>query len=147
MMCSTLRCTSGYDFGVKTARGDIRIPTVIIHPNFRKNIRKRKRFTKANVLERDGFTCQYTGMKLTKATATIDHVVPRSKGGKTSWDNCVASHISVNNKKGDKSNAEAGLKLIKKPVEPDGGLMYQELVTKFKVRHHDWEYFLKAFEK
>jgi hypothetical protein len=136
-----------HDFGVKTIRGDIRIPTVIIHPNFRKVIRKKKRFTKVNVFERDGWTCQYTGMKLTRATATIDHILPRAKGGKTTWENCTAAHISVNNKKGDKTNDEAGLKLLKKPVEPEGGLLYQDLVNKYSIRHHDWDYFLKAFDK
>jgi hypothetical protein len=84
---------------------------------------------------------------LTRATATIDHVIPRSKGGKTSFENCVASHISVNNKKGDKYNHEVGLKLIKKPVEPDGGNEYMDLVNRYSIRLSDWNYFLKQFDK
>jgi 5-methylcytosine-specific restriction endonuclease McrA len=135
-----------YDYSIQTVNRLVRIPTVIIHKNFNKNVLRRKRFTKISVLERDNWICQYTGKKLTRKTASIDHVIPRSKGGKTSWDNCVASHISVNNKKGDRSNAEAGLKLMRVPVEPKGTFIHDTILNKNVVRIQDWNYFLQAFK-
>jgi 5-methylcytosine-specific restriction endonuclease McrA len=138
-----------HDYFVKTLHSKIRIPTVIIHQNFNRNVLKRKKLSKTNILERDNWTCQYTGMKLTEKTATIDHILPRSKGGDTSWENCVAAHKSVNNKKGSKLNEEVGLKLNKKPVEPNPTLLYHELIekSKYQLRIADWNYFLKNFEK
>lgn len=71
-------------------------------------------WTKANVHARDNYTCQYCGA--TSGRMTIDHIHPQSKGGKNTYQNTVTSCISCNNKKGDKSLEESGLKLKKKPT-------------------------------
>jgi 5-methylcytosine-specific restriction endonuclease McrA len=134
-----------HDFKVRTVRGDIRIPTVIIHPKFNKKIRKRKHYSKNNVFERDGYVCQYTNQPLTRSTITLDHVVPLSKGGKSDWTNTVACHIDINNKKGNKLNHEVGLSLIKKPVAPpEEDLFHKAIVNKHSIRITDWNYFLKS---
>lgn len=71
--------------------------------------------TRQNIFRRDRFSCQYCG---TSKNLTLDHVVPRSKGGKTSWINLVTACRRCNTNKGDRSPEAAGLKLLKKPHKP-----------------------------
>lgn len=82
---------------------------------------KRTRFVKFNrdnVFHRDKFTCQYCITTLRKEDLTLDHVIPRSKGGGTSWENVVTCCKECNNKKGSKLPAEFHLKLKKEPMAP-----------------------------
>lgn len=102
--------------GTKT--GQIRCPLVIVNPVFGKMPLKTPRLSPAAIRERDGGICQYTGKKLSNRGGNIDHVVPKSRGGKDSWDNLVWSEKGLNSAKGNKTNAEAGLKLIRKPKAP-----------------------------
>ena len=76
---------------------------------------KKVPFTYKNIFIRDGYKCQYCG---SKSELTVDHVVPRSKGGKSSFENCVAACRSCNNYKGDKDLREAGMHLMKEPQTP-----------------------------
>lgn len=85
----------------------------------------RLRFSRRNMLHRDGNTCQYCGNHVGKNTATIDHVIPRSKGGKTDYLNCVTSCKDCNNIKGDRTPQEAGMKLLSKPRKPTFLMMYK----------------------
>jgi 5-methylcytosine-specific restriction endonuclease McrA len=73
-------------------------------------------YTKKNVLVRDRHKCAYCGVK--SKDLTIDHVLPRSRGGKTDFDNCVACCRKCNDKKGAKTPREAGLALRKRPFQP-----------------------------
>ena len=111
-----------YDDSVKIKNGLIRIPPVVIARNYRAMPMVRPKFSKHTVLERDNYTCQYTGKKFNKGDAkkhlNIDHVIPRTQGGRSSWDNVVASSIDVNSKKGGKTPHEAGLDLLRSPKEP-----------------------------
>ncbi len=106
------------DNGVKTARGRIRIPTVIVLANFARVPLSRPKFSRSNLWQRDGGRCQYTGRDLNPGEGNIDHVLPRSRGGETSWDNCVLACRSVNTKKANRTPEEAGLKLKRAPREP-----------------------------
>ena len=78
--------------------------------------RTRVPFSKKNVLHRDNFTCQYCGIKMKKMT--IDHVLPVSRGGKSTFENCVASCKPCNNVKNDKTPREAGMSLKRQPTQP-----------------------------
>lgn len=78
--------------------------------------RNRVPFSKKNIHIRDGGKCMYCGV--TGERLTIDHVIPRSKGGKTSWDNCVASCKKCNATKADRTPSEAKMSLIKRPYQP-----------------------------
>ena len=78
--------------------------------------RARVPFSNKNVLVRDRFVCAYCGKKA--KPLTIDHVIPRSKGGKTSWENCVACCKACNNNKGARTPTEAKMHLIKRPFQP-----------------------------
>jgi 5-methylcytosine-specific restriction endonuclease McrA len=76
------------------------------------------KLSRTNILIRDNAECQYCSKKLNRKRFTVDHVVPRSKGGKSSWENLVACCSKCNTHKGDKSPKEAGLKLKNIPVQP-----------------------------
>jgi 5-methylcytosine-specific restriction endonuclease McrA len=94
---------------IHTSKQLVRQPTVVIANNFDRLVRKRGKFTLANVARRDGFKCQYTGKKLTRDRWSLDHVVPLSRGGRNSPDNVVLADKDVNNRKGSKTPKEAGL--------------------------------------
>lgn len=105
------------DHTIQTTRGPVRVPSVIVKGSYSRMPIRRPRLDRRSIAERDGFRCQYSGEKILRGT--IDHVVPVSKGGaRKSWKNMVWCSPELNAKKGNKLNAEIGLKLIKPPVEP-----------------------------
>lgn len=87
------------DRAAHTPRGAVRVPTVLVAANYTKVPLRRPRFCSKSIWERDGGICQYTGRKLTPAEGNIDHVLPRSRGGKTNWENCVLADSRVNTRK------------------------------------------------
>jgi 5-methylcytosine-specific restriction endonuclease McrA len=127
---------------VKTINGEIKIPKVIVLCHFDKVPVKRPKFSLSGVWVRDNGICQYTGKKLSKNEGNVDHIIPRSRGGKTNWDNCVLSHKEVNAKKANRTPEEAGLKLIKPPATP------RHLPTTFYIKNKhnipEWNLFLKT---
>jgi 5-methylcytosine-specific restriction endonuclease McrA len=129
-----------HDNAVNTPRGAVRVPTVIVAANYARVPLRRPRLNRRNLWDRDGGMCQYTGRKLAPHEANIDHVVPRSRGGATSWDNCVLAHHEVNSKKADRLPQEAGLQLRKRPLAP------RAMPSSAFIRNHhdvrDWQHFL-----
>lgn len=102
-----------------TDQADYKVPKVVRFIKFIRQVYSRKiPWTKKNVLIRDMYTCQYCGTTDKNEFFTVDHVVPKSKGGKNSFDNCVCSCFQCNNKKGDRTPHEARMFLKKKPVQP-----------------------------
>ncbi len=96
---------------------EINIPRVLRLVNLVRRIYKtRVPFSKKNVIYRDRFICQYCGLKDSKLT--IDHVIPKCKGGKSTFDNCVASCKSCNNFKNDKTLSEMKMSLSRRPFQP-----------------------------
>ncbi len=130
------------DFSVGTAHGLIRVPTVVVLSRFSKVPMKRPKFNARNLWERDGGRCQYTGRALRPGEGNIDHIVPRSRGGATTWENCVLAAREVNSRKANRTPEEAGLTLLRRPESP------RELpVTQLLRNVHgipDWEPFLKS---
>src|SRR5205809_7838327 len=106
------------DNAVHTVRGPIRVPTVIVAVNFAKVPKKRPKLCAKTIRERDGNRCQYTGKLLRSDEGSLDHVLPRSRGGKDAWENLVWSDKTVNAKKGNRLPHEAGLKLLTVPRAP-----------------------------
>ena len=129
------------DQSVQTPRGAVRVPTVIVAANYAKVPLRRPRFGVRGIWERDGGTCQYTGRCLSREDGNIDHVVPRSRGGKSSWENCVLAHRDVNSRKADRLPQEAGLSLRNQPMVP------RALPASMMIRNHhgvrDWKHFLR----
>jgi 5-methylcytosine-specific restriction endonuclease McrA len=106
------------DNAVRTVRGAIRVPTVIVAVNFARVPKKRPKLCARTIRERDGNRCQYTGALLRPDEGSLDHVVPRSRGGPDTWENLVWSSKQVNTRKGNRLPHEAGLKLLKAPRAP-----------------------------
>ena len=130
-----------WDLSINSPTRSIRVPTVIIATNFNKMPIKsfKGKPSKDGIWNRDQGVCQYTGRKLTKDQSTIDHVVPRSKGGEDTWTNLVLCDKSLNSKKGNKLNSELGLKLKRDPFEPSPTPM-SALIR--EAKHHTWKHFL-----
>lgn len=130
------------DLAVQTTRGPVRVPTVIVAANYAKVPVCRPRLGMRGIWDRDGGVCQYTGRKLEPHEGNIDHIVPRSRGGPTSWENCVLSHRDVNSKKGARLPHEAGLRLLRNPHVP------KALPASAFIRNQhgiqDWQRFLGA---
>jgi 5-methylcytosine-specific restriction endonuclease McrA len=113
------------------------VPQVVICSNFDKVIFNKVVFpTKHNIYKRDNYTCLYTGAKLSKEQLSIDHVIPKSKGGADTWENLATCNRLLNSKKGNKTLAESGLKLKYKPFKPKNGLILSIYKT-------EWASFLK----
>jgi len=106
------------DQAIGTPGGRIRVPTVIVLARFDKVPMKRPRLNARSLWVRDRGRCQYTGRELAPGEGNIDHVLPRSRGGATTWENCVLADKSVNSRKGDRTPKEAGLKLLAPPQAP-----------------------------
>src|SRR5262245_50193776 len=106
------------DNAVQTVRGAIRVPTVIVAVNYARVPKNRPKLCARTIRERDGNRCQYTGALLRPEDGSLDHVVPRSRGGKDRWENLVWSSKAVNARKGNRLPHEAGLTLLKPPRAP-----------------------------
>jgi 5-methylcytosine-specific restriction endonuclease McrA len=129
------------DEAVHTVRGPIRVPTVIVAVNYAKVPKKRPKLCARTIRERDGNRCQYTGRLLRPDEGSLDHVVPRSRGGKDVWENLVWSAKDVNQRKADRLPHEAGLKLLSTPSTP------KEMPAMAFIRNSheiaDWKLFVK----
>jgi 5-methylcytosine-specific restriction endonuclease McrA len=106
------------DFSIGTVRGQVRVPTVVVLARFDKVPKRRPKFCSRAIWERDGGVCQYTGRKLKPSEGNIDHIVPRSRGGKTNWENCVLADKRINSRKGNRTPEEVGLRLVRPPFIP-----------------------------
>ena len=106
------------DNAVHTVRGAIRVPTVIVAVNYARVPKKRPKLNARAIRERDGNRCQYTGVLLHPDEGSLDHVVPRSRGGADTWENLVWSAKDVNQRKADRLPHEAGLRLLAVPRAP-----------------------------
>ncbi|MBX7144052.1 MAG: HNH endonuclease [Oligoflexia bacterium] len=108
-----------YDHNIRSVSLIIKAPAVVRLLKFVKMGRKSPPLCRSNVLARDNFECQYCGRDLAPREATLDHVLPRSQGGKTTWENIVCCCSACNRKKGGRTPIEARMLLRTKPVRPD----------------------------
>lgn len=96
----------------------VRLPEVIILSAFNSFVKREIPFTRRNIFARDNHQCQYCGRRFSKQELTVDHVVPRSRGGGDTWDNLVLACTVCNLKKGSRTPDEADMPLVRKPVRP-----------------------------
>jgi len=108
-----------YDHDIRSVSLVIKVPAVVRLLRFINIGRKAPPLCRTNILARDNFECQYCARPLSTKEATLDHVVPRSQGGKTTWENIVCCCTNCNRKKGGRTPVEARMHLRKKPVRPD----------------------------
>jgi 5-methylcytosine-specific restriction endonuclease McrA len=114
---SRVNVVSEYEHVVRSPSIEIELPSVISLHDY-VNIDRQPAFTRFNVFLRDAFTCQYCGGFFSSEVLTFDHIVPRSRGGYTSWDNVVTACAPCNLKKGNQSLERAKMGLFRMPVRP-----------------------------
>lgn len=103
---------------VRTVAYAVPVPEVILLTLYGEVPRREVVFTRRNLFRRDRFTCQYCGVQPGSEELTIDHVLPRSKGGKSTWDNCVLACVPCNKRKADRLPERAGMTLRRRPIHP-----------------------------
>ena len=106
------------EYCIHTVNFKLMVPEVIVLTVFNGVYRRDVRFSRRNIFERDKNRCQYCSKKFKKWELTLDHVVPRSMGGRSTWENLVLACVPCNVGKGDRLPEEAGMPLIRKPRKP-----------------------------
>ena len=132
------------DEWIGTSRGRLAAPRVIVLSVFDRVPRRHVRFSRSNVMTRDGFTCQYCGERPPRSQLNLDHVVPRAHGGRSTWENVVASCLECNRCKGGRTPEQAGLRLLRTPARP----RWTPLATLplSHIRHDEWRPFLRVVD-
>ena len=103
---------------IQTVRLSLRIPKVLLLRIYDRLPIHEMKFNRQNLFERDGFRCQYCTRAFLSKDLNLDHVIPRDRGGKTSWENVVTSCIRCNSRKGNRLPHEAGMRLVRRPQRP-----------------------------
>jgi 5-methylcytosine-specific restriction endonuclease McrA len=122
----------------------IRVPRVILLQGYDRVPRRYVRFSRFNIYSRDQNRCQYCGKQFPRAELNLDHVVPRSKGGTSIWENVVCSCHRCNRLKGGRTPSEAGMRLIRQPRRPQWTPFMTE--TYSLRRYKEWMPFLSAVD-
>ena len=120
---------------VRTPTRVIAVPRVVVLQMFNRVPRAKVRFSRLNIYARDDDTCQYCGQRRPRHGLNLDHVVPRSQGGRTTWENVVCCCYECNLRKGGRTPAQAGMRLLRAPTRPlwsfrapGGNIRYREWV-------------------
>jgi 5-methylcytosine-specific restriction endonuclease McrA len=122
----------------------IRVPRVILLVAYDRLPRRQVRFSRFNIYARDKNTCQYCGQRFTRPELNLDHVVPRSQGGTSRWENVVCSCHTCNRRKGGRTPAEAGMRLLCRPRRPEWTPF---MMQTFSLRHYEeWAPFLSTVD-
>lgn len=130
--------------GIKMGQSVFNLPSIIrlLEPVPWKAHNKKISFSRKTILLRDNYVCQYCGCKVGK-NASIDHIVPKSRGGKNNYTNCVACCKACNNKKANKTPEESRMKLLSKPKNPTLAVLYQKNFNEyFKSFPEEWKQYL-----
>jgi len=109
-------CTDDEFLEIKTSSGVFKLPLHVVLKKYVYFPRRELSPTRKNILKRDSQTCQYCKGGLNSENCTIDHVLPRSRGGKHIWENVVSCCLRCNRKKGDRTPQEANMPLEKTPI-------------------------------
>ena len=125
----------------------IRVPTVIVLTSFDRLPRQEVKFTRRNVFERDSYTCQYCSRQLEVTRLNLDHVIPREKGGRTTWENVVCSCIPCNTRKANKLPADVNMFPQREPRRP----RWRPFLSGAgaggrspRIHHESWRHFLQS---
>jgi 5-methylcytosine-specific restriction endonuclease McrA len=129
---------------VNTPTLRLAIPDVIRLTRYERLPDSEVKFTRRNIYDHYKMTCAYCGEKKRSEDLNLDHVIPRSRGGKTNWENIVLSCIDCNRIKADRTPAEAGMRLTLRPTRPRWkGVQHMTFKAPFKIRS-PWQKFLDA---
>jgi 5-methylcytosine-specific restriction endonuclease McrA len=123
---------------IQSVQFRIRVPEVITLTEYDRVPTNSVTFSRRNIYKRDRYTCQYCHKQLASESLTIDHVLPRSRGGTSTWENCVLACLECNKRKADRTPAEADMPLSREPVRP----RWRPLYARHHVRIESWSKFL-----
>ncbi|HEV2972509.1 MAG TPA: HNH endonuclease [Pirellulales bacterium] len=126
------------DLFIRAVRQRLRVPEVIALAGYDRLPSAAVSFSRRNIFKRDHYACQYCGAQPGSEELSLDHVVPRSRGGQSSWENCVLACIACNKRKADRMPQQAGMKLRKLPVRPTWKPMY----ARDSARIESWSRFV-----
>lgn len=127
---------------VRSVNFSIRAPRIIRLNYYDKVPRLNLRFNRRNLFARDKNLCQYCGTAKSLKQLSFDHVLPRSRGGKTNWENVVCCCLKCNGRKGDRLPEEAGMKLIRRPTKPQENPLMQVKLN--NPKYEVWRTFIKG---
>lgn len=123
---------------IQAVRMRLRVPEVIALTGFDRVPVNGVTFSRRNIYKRDRYTCQYCGAQPGSEELTIDHVLPRSHGGVSTWENCVLACVNCNKRKADRTPDQARMPLRKRPIRP----IWRPLYAAHTVRIDSWSRFL-----
>ena len=127
---------------VRTVKTEIQVPRVIRLLSYDRLPRHTVKFNRRNIFARDNSQCQYCGKRVATVELTLDHVVPRSRGGQSTWENIVCACLDCNIRKGGRTPKEAHMTLIRKPEKPKRSpLLSMKLSQK---KYVSWQSFLDS---
>ena len=129
---------------LQTTRFELRIPRILRLTRFEKMPMQTVRFNRKNLFARDDQTCQYCGRHAPLSQLSMDHVIPRSHGGSTSWENIVCCCLKCNGRKGGRTPKQARMKLLRTPARPRVNPLLVQNVD--DPRYASWKTFLPAGE-
>lgn len=130
---------------IRGVRARVPMPEVIVLQNYDGSPRRTLPFSRQNLYRRDRHQCQYCGRRAEPREMSIDHVRPRSRGGRTDWENCVLACLGCNHRKADREPHEAGLVLRREPTRPRWSPLLRTPDTRRRnswrrfVSVHDWD--------
>jgi 5-methylcytosine-specific restriction endonuclease McrA len=130
------------DDWVRTTSSEIQAPRVIRLLDYEKLPKQTVKFNRRNIFARDNNQCQYCGRKFPTSELSLDHVVPRSQGGQSTWENIVCACVSCNVRKGGRTPKQAHLSLIRKPEKPKRSPLLNLKLTHSK--YQSWKTFLDS---
>lgn len=128
------------DDWVRTVSSEIQVPRIIRLLGYDKLPKQTVKFNRRNIFARDNNQCQYCGRKYPTTELSLDHVIPRSQGGNSSWENIVCACVNCNVKKGGRTPKQAHMSLIKKPEKPKRSPLLNLKMTHKK--YQSWKTFL-----
>jgi 5-methylcytosine-specific restriction endonuclease McrA len=127
---------------IRTVRFDLAVPRVIRLVRYDRVPKTRVRLSRRNLFARDANRCQYCGRRFRTSDLSIDHLIPRSRGGHTVWSNVVCACLECNVRKGGRTPAEAGMNLVREPKAP----RFSPVITLHArdPKYRSWQQFLDA---
>ena len=125
---------------IRTVQFEIQVPRIIRLLTYERFPRQKVKFNRKNLFARDGNRCQYCGKRFPTTELSLDHLVPRSRGGQATWDNIVCACLRCNVRKGGRTPREAGMRLIRDPSEPKTSPVLSLKLSHRKYR--SWKTFL-----
>jgi 5-methylcytosine-specific restriction endonuclease McrA len=130
------------DDWIRAVRFDLQVPRIVRLLKYDRLPKNSVKFNRRNIFLRDEHRCQYCGERFPTHRLSLDHVLPRSRGGPTTWENIVCACLECNVRKGGRTPYEARMHLIRQPAKPRRNpLLVRQLDDR---RYHSWQNFIPA---